>query len=479
MQFEISSLIPVLPELFLLTMACVVLVVDLFLKDEQRIVSYALAQITLLLTAGLTMTVGGQETQVIFSGSVIRDPMSDLLKTVICLISAGAFLYAKEYLRARDLFKGEYYALGMFAVLGMLVMVSANSFLTIYLGLELLSLSLYAMVAFDRDSKVGSEAAMKYFVLGAIASGMLLYGISMIYGATGSIIFPDVAKAMVTAGSDDLVLVFGLVFVVIGLSFKLGAVPFHMWLPDVYHGAPTPVTMFVGSAPKLAAFAMAMRMLVDGMGSLHADWQQMLVIMSVLSLAVGNVIAIAQANIKRMLAYSTISHVGFILLGLLAGTKDGYVAAMFYTIVYSIMALGAFGIVIMLSRRGFEADQLDDYKGLHERSPWYAAMMMLLMFSMAGVPPTVGFFAKLFVLDAVVQVDMVWLALYGVFFSIIGAFYYIRIVKIMYFDKPVDATPLDPIGMDTQVLLTLNGLSMLALGMFPAGLLALCSAALS
>ncbi len=479
MQFEMSSLIPVLPELFLLTMACVVLVVDLFLKEQQRIVSYALAQIALLLTAGLTMAVGGQETQIIFNGSVIRDPMSDLLKTTICLISAGAFLYAKDYLRARDLFKGEYYALGLFAVLGMLVMVSANSFLTIYLGLELLSLSLYAMVAFDRDSKTGSEAAMKYFVLGAIASGMLLYGISMIYGATGSINFPDVAQAMAAAGSKDLVLVFGLVFVVIGLSFKLGAVPFHMWLPDVYHGAPTPVTMFVGSAPKLAAFAMAMRMLVDGMDSLQGDWQQMLVIMSVLSLAVGNVIAIAQTNIKRMLAYSTISHVGFILLGLLAGTKDGYVAAMFYTIVYAIMALGAFGIVIMLSRRGFEADMLDDYKGLHERSPWYAAMMMLLMFSMAGVPPTVGFFAKLFVLDAVVQVDMVWIALYGVFFSIIGAFYYIRIVKIIYFDKPVDDTPLDPIGMDTQVLLTLNGLSMLALGIFPAGLLTLCSAALS
>ncbi len=479
MQFEMSSLIPVLPELFLLTMACVVLVVDLFLKEQQRIVSYALAQIALLLTAGLTMAVGGQETQIIFNGSVIRDPMSDLLKTTICLISAGAFLYAKDYLRARDLFRGEYYALGLFAVLGMLVMVSANSFLTIYLGLELLSLSLYAMVAFDRDSKTGSEAAMKYFVLGAIASGMLLYGISMIYGATGSINFPDVAQAMAAAGSKDLVLVFGLVFVVIGLSFKLGAVPFHMWLPDVYHGAPTPVTMFVGSAPKLAAFAMAMRMLVDGMDSLQGDWQQMLVIMSVLSLAVGNVIAIAQTNIKRMLAYSTISHVGFILLGLLAGTKDGYVAAMFYTIVYAIMALGAFGIVIMLSRRGFEADMLDDYKGLHERSPWYAAMMMLLMFSMAGVPPTVGFFAKLFVLDAVVQVDMVWIALYGVFFSIIGAFYYIRIVKIIYFDKPVDDTPLDPIGMDTQVLLTLNGLSMLALGIFPAGLLTLCSAALS
>ncbi len=479
MQFEMSSLIPVLPEVFLLTMACVVLVVDLFLKDEQRIVSYALAQITLLLAAGLTMAVGGAETQIIFDNHVIRDPMSDLLKTTICLVSAGAFLYAKDYLRDRDLFKGEYYALGLFAVLGMMVMVSANSFLTIYLGLELLSLSLYAMVAFNRDSKAGSEAAMKYFVLGAIASGMLLYGISMIYGATGSIVFQEVAKGMANPDMNEMVMVFGLVFVVIGLSFKLGAVPFHMWVPDVYHGAPTSVTMFIGSAPKLAAFALAMRMLVDGLGALHADWQQMLVIMSVLSLATGNVIAIAQTNIKRMLAYSTISHVGFILLGILAGTQEGYTAAMFYTIVYSIMALGGFGIVIMLSRRGFEADMLDDYKGLHDRSPWYAAMMMLLMFSMAGVPPTVGFFAKLFVLDAVIRVDMVWIALFGVFFSIIGAFYYIRIVKIMYFDKPVDNTPLAPVGMDTQVLLTVNGLSMLGLGLFPAGLLTLCSAALS
>ena len=479
MQFEMSSLIPVLPEVFLLTMACVVLVVDLFLKEEQRIISYALAQITLIFAAGLTILVGGEGTQIVFDGSVIRDPMSDLLKTVICLVSAGAFLYAKDYLRARDLFKGEYYTLGLFAVLGMMIMVSANSFLTIYLGLELLALSLYAMVAFDRESKIGSEAAMKYFVLGAIASGMLLYGISMIYGATGSIIFPDVAEAMATSGMNDMVLVFGLVFVIIGLSFKLGAVPFHMWVPDVYDGAPTPVTMLIGSAPKLAAFALAMRMLVDGLGALQADWQQMLVIMSVLSLGIGNVVAIAQTNIKRMLAYSTISHVGFILLGILAGTTEGYVASMFYTIVYAIMALGGFGIVIMLSRKGFEADQLDDYKGLNERSPWYAAMMMLLMFSMAGVPPTVGFFAKLFVLDAVVSIDMVWLALYGVFFSIIGAFYYIRIVKIMYFDKPVDDTPLAPVGVDTQVLLSINGLSMLALGIFPAGLLALCTAALS
>jgi NADH-quinone oxidoreductase subunit N len=476
-QFEMSNLIPVLPEVFILTMACVVLVVDLFLKESQRSISYGISQLTLLAAIPLTLAVGGGETQYVFDGSYVRDAMGDVLKVFIYLITFGAFLYAKDYLKDSDLFKGEYYVLGLFAVLGMMVMVSANSFLTVYLGLELLSLSLYAMVAFDRDSRSGSEAAMKYFVLGALASGMLLYGISMIYGATGSIGFQEVAQALGKAETNNLVLVFGLVFLVIGLAFKLGAVPFHMWLPDVYHGAPTSVTLFLGSTPKIAAFALAMRLLVDGLGDLHTDWQGMLVIMAVLSMALGNVIAIAQSNIKRMLAYSTISHVGFILLGILAGTSQGYSASMFYTLVYALMALGGFGIVILLSRKGFEADRLDDYKGLHERSPWFAAMMMLLMFSMAGVPPTVGFFAKLVVLEAIVRVDMVWLALVGVFFSIIGAFYYIRIVKLMYFDKPMDDTPLAPAGMDTQVVLTLNGLAMLILGLFPSGLLALCDAA--
>ena len=476
-EFDISNLITVLPELFILTMACVVLVLDLFLKESYRVVSYGLAQITLLLAIPLTLLVGGGATQVAFDGSYVRDAMGDLLKIGVYVVSIGAFLYAKQYLRDRNLFKGEYYVLGLFAILGMMVMISAGSFLSAYLGLELLSLSLYALVAFDRDSKAGSEAAMKYFVLGAIASGMLLYGISMLYGATGSLGFREVAQALATTGTDNMVLVFGLVFVVIGLAFKLGAVPFHMWLPDVYHGAPTSVTLFVGSAPKLAAFALAMRLLVDGMNPLQADWQGMLVILAVLSMAIGNIVAIAQSNIKRMLAYSTISHVGFILIGILAGTDKGYTAAMFYTIIYALMALGSFGIVILLSRKGFEAEQLDDYKGLNERSPWYAAMMLLLMFSMAGVPPTVGFFAKLFVLDAVIQVDMVWLALVGVFFSIIGAFYYIRIVKLMYFDKPVDDAPLAAVGVDTHVILTLNGVAMLLLGMFPAPLFDLCRAA--
>ncbi|MFC1684198.1 NADH-quinone oxidoreductase subunit NuoN [Pseudomonadota bacterium] len=473
MQFDASNLIPVLPELFILGVACLVLVVDLYLKDEQRIISYGLAQVGLLLAVFVTLGVSQAGTQIVFDGSYVRDGMSDVLKVAIYLVTFVAFLYSKDYLKERNLFQGEYYVLGLFAVLGMMIMVSANSFLTIYLGLELLSLSLYALVAFDRDSKTGSEAAMKYFVLGAIASGMLLYGISMIYGATGSIGFQEVAAALTTTGMDNTVLVFGLVFVVIGLAFKLGAVPFHMWMPDVYHGAPTSVTLFIGSAPKIAAFALAMRLLVDGLGNLHADWQGMLVILAILSMALGNIIAVAQTNIKRMLAYSTISHVGFILLGILAGTNEGYAASMFYTIVYAMMATGGFGIIILLSRQGFEADELDDYKGLHERSPWFAAMMLLLMFSMAGVPPTVGFWAKLFVLDSIVSVDLTWLALVGVFFSIIGAFYYIRIVKLMYFDKPEDSAPLEA-AADMQIVLSINGVSMLVLGLFPATLLAIC-----
>ncbi len=477
MQFDTSSLIPVLPEIFILSAACLILVVDLFLKEEQRVVSYGMTLISLLLAIIVTLMTAPSETRIVFDGSVVRDGMADILKIAIFIVSAGAFLYSKDYLRDRDLFKGEYYVLGLFAILGMMVMISANSFLTVYLGVELLALSFYALVAFNRDSTGGAEAAMKYFVLGALASGMLLYGISMIYGATGSIEFQAISVGLTNPDVNKIVLVFGLVFVVIGMAFKFGAVPFHMWVPDVYEGAPTAVVTLLGSAPKIAAFALAMRMLVDGLGGLHGDWQYMLVILAILSMGVGNVIAIAQGNIKRMLAYSTISHVGFILLGILAGTSTGYTAAMFYTIVYAIMALGAFGIVMLLSRRGFEAENLDDYKGLNERSPWFAGMMLLVMFSMAGVPPTVGFFAKMVVLEAVISVDMTWLALVGVFFSIIGAFYYLRIVKLMYFDKPVDDTPLTA-GVDTQIALSVNGLSMLALGMFPAGLLSLCAAAM-
>jgi NADH-quinone oxidoreductase subunit N len=457
-------------------MACVVLIVDVFLKDGQRGVTYGLAQISLVGAAALAAWVSSPDPQILFDGSYIRDSMSDALKILLFVLALFTFVYSRDYLEKRGLRMGEYYVLGLLAVLGMSIMISANSFLTVYLGLELLALCLYAMVAIDRDSRLASEAAMKYFVLGALASGMLLYGISMIYGGTGSIQFQTVTQALTAQGMENKVLVFGLVFVVIGLAFKFGAVPFHMWVPDVYHGAPTSVALFLGSLPKIAAFALAMRMLVDGLGQLHADWQGMLAILAVLSLSLGNVVAIAQSNIKRMLAYSTISHVGFILLGVLSGNAEGYSAAMFYSVVYALMAAGGFGMLILLSRQGFDAENIEDFKGLNERNSWYAGMMALLMFSMAGVPPTVGFFAKLVVLKAVVGVDWVWLAVVAVFFSIIGAFYYLRIVKLMYFDKPVDTTALAVNG-DTQVVLSVNGLAMLVLGMFPASLMSLCQAA--
>jgi NADH-quinone oxidoreductase subunit N len=391
----------------------------------------------------------------------------------VYIITAAVFLYSRPYLRDRDIYKGEYYVLGLFGVLGMMIMISAYSFLTLYLGLELLSLCLYAMVAFDRKSGRASEAAMKYFILGAIASGMLLYGMSILYGITGSLDIIEVSNHLITAGSGlNVPLVFALSFVVVALAFKLGAVPFHMWVPDVYHGAPTSVTLFIGTAPKLAGLAIVMRLLTDGLGPLHGDWQGMLMILAVLSLAVGNVVAIAQTNIKRMFAYSTISHVGFILMGILAGTAEGYGAALFYVITYAIVAAGGFGMIILLSRRGFEAENLDDFRGLNERSPWFAFIMLLIMFSLAGVPPTVGFYAKLSVLQAVVQVDMIWLAVFAVIFAIIGAFYYLRVVKLMYFDKPEDETPL-PRALGMNVALSINGLLVIVLGIFPGLLMSL------
>ncbi len=355
-------------------------------------------------------------------------------------------------------------------------MSSAYNFITIYLGLELLALSMYALVAFNRDSMGGAEAAMKYFVLGALASGLLLYGISLFYGATGSLSFAEVSAAIVKGNIQEDILVFGLVFIIMGVGFKFGAVPFHMWVPDVYHGAPTAVTILLGSAPKIAAFALTLRLLVDGLAPLFTQWQEMLMILAVISLGIGNLVAIAQHNIKRMLAYSTISHVGFIFLGFIAGTDDGYGAALFYTVVYALTAAGGFGVLAMISRRGFDAENLDDLKGLNERSGWLAAMMALILFSMAGVPPTVGFFAKWFVLESIIRVDLVWLALVAVFFSVIGAFYYLRAIKTMYFDKPIDDQPLE-ISADSHVAMSINGVSMLVLGMFPTALYTVCRAA--
>jgi NADH-quinone oxidoreductase subunit N len=478
MSLEMPDLMAVLPEIFLLTLACVILMVDAFVSQRYRFVSYEMAQATLIGVAILSVSLHPTKPTVVLSGHFIADPFSAVLKVFIFLITFFSFLYSRDYLRARQWFRGEYFVLGLFAVLGMMVMVSAHSFLAIYLGLELLSLSLYALVALQRDSGSAVEAAMKYFVLGALASGMLLYGMSMLYGATGSLDLARVGTAVAHASPDDIVLILGLVFVIVGLAFKLGAVPFHMWIPDVYHGAPTAVTLFLGTVPKLAGFAVVIRLLAESLGGLQGEWRDMLTILAILSMAIGNVVAIAQGNLKRMLAYSTISHVGFLLLGVLTGTRAGYAASFFYTLVYALMALGGFGMIILLSRAGFEAERLDDFRGLNERSPWFAFIMLILMFSMAGVPPTLGFFAKWYVLQEIVNAGLVWLAVVGVLFSIVGAFYYLRVVKLMYFDQPLDLTPLAT-SYDVRIAISANGLAILALGVYPGSLMALCASALS
>ncbi len=462
------------PEIALLTLACVVLVVDVFLDDARRDGSYLLAQLSLLVTFLLVLTVP-DERALAFNGMFVTDALANTLKLFILAVSFVVFVYSRDYLKDRNIFKGEFYVLALFAIVGMMLMVSSANMLMLYLGLELLSLCMYALLAFHRDNRLASEAAMKYFVLGAIASGMLLFGMSLLYGLSGSLQFAEIANAVASDGDNKVGMAFALVFIVVALAFKLGAVPFHMWVPDVYQGSPTAVTVFLGTAPKIAAFAMIMRLLVEGLGGLVADWQQMFIILAVLSMAVGNVIAIAQTNIKRMLAYSTISHVGFIMLGILTGTTDGYANAMFYTLAYALMSLGGFGIVILMSRAGFEADQLDDYKGLNQRSPWFALLMMILMLSMAGVPPTLGFWAKLAVLQSIIAIDMVWLAGVAVFFSIIGLFYYLRIIKLMYFDEAIDEQPIQ-CGRDMQIALSSNALLILALGIYPASLMALCVA---
>lgn len=468
-----SDFLVILPEIFVLSMTCIILVLDLFLQDKERAISYWLTQITLVLAVIITLSVDSGTKELAFFDTYVADPMGTVLKVFVFLITGMAFLYSRHYLADRNLFKGEYYVLGLFGMLGMMIMISAHSLLTIYLGLELLSLSLYAMVAFNRDSAKCSEAAMKYFVLGAIASGMLLYGMSMLYGVTGTLDIAGIAAGLGQSDDQYIPAVYGLVFIVVGLAFKLGAVPFHMWVPDVYHGAPTPVTLYIGSAPKIAAFAMVMRLLVEAAGPLQTEWQGMLIALAVLSLAIGNVVAIAQTNLKRMLAYSTISHVGFLLLGILSGTTAGYAASMFYVITYALMAVGAFGMIILLSRAGLEADEISDFKGLNARNPWFALMMLILMFSMAGVPPTVGFYSKLAVLQAIINVDLVWLAGVAVFFSVIGAYYYIRIIKVMYFDEPEDNEPLAS-NFDLRFGLSANGLAVLLLGLFPGSLMTLC-----
>ena len=430
-----SEFLPLIPELVLVGSAFALLMLDLFLNEKQRVVTHLLAVASLVLVAALLVAgTGGQGA--VLGGMFIRDNMADVLKIGTCVVSAIALLYGWPFLRERGLYKGEIAVLMLFAVVGMMLLVSAGSLVMVYLGLELLALCSYALVAIDRDSPLASEAAMKYFVLGALASGMLLYGMSLVYGASGSIDLATIAANAADAEQRTMLLT-GMAFMLAGIAFKFGAAPFHMWVPDVYQGAPTPITLFIGSAPKLAAFAMAMRLLEVGMGPLGDHWRPLLAILAALSLVIGNLVALVQANLKRMLAYSTVSHVGFLFMGLAGGGAIGYAAAMFYALSYAIMATAAFGAIILLSRRGFEADRIEDFKGLNARDPWMALLVLFVMTSLAGVPPMLGFWAKLAVLRAAVQADMLWLALVGVVFAVIGAFYYLRVIKVMYFDEPV------------------------------------------
>jgi NADH-quinone oxidoreductase subunit N len=467
------------PEIFLLVLTGTLMIIDLFGNSRGReYAKFHLPVAILLFTAFFcanALYVG--RTQVAFNGMFVADPMANLLKTAILLSVAAVFVLSRSYLEARKLLTGEFMLLMLFATLGMMVMVSAHHFVALYIGLEVLALSTYAMVALNRDSAVSTEAAMKYFILGALASGMLLYGMSMIYGATGSLDVAAIAKTIEFSRANDPLVAFGLVFIVAGLAFKLGAVPFHMWVPDVYQGAPTPMTLFIGSASKVAAFGFLVRILGDALQGANTDWQMMLIILAVASLGVGNLIAIAQTNLKRMLAYSTISHMGFLLLGVLSATKNGYAASMYYIVSYAIMSLGAFGMIMLLSRAGFEAENLDDFKGLNQRSPRAALMMLIIMFSMAGIPPFVGFFAKLSVLEAVLNAGFTWLVVYAVLMSVIGAFYYLRIVKLMYMDEPVDTAPIvGSVGM--RAVLGVNTGLIVVLGVLPgAGLMGLCLAA--
>ncbi len=473
------NLFPAYPEIFLISAISIILVLDLFISDAKRSITYLLTQLALLGTILILVMTTQSTPTLTFHDMFVDDFMADTLKVMCCFALSVLLVLSREYLIARDLFSGEFFILILFALLGMMVMISAHNFLTLYLGLELLTLSSYALVALQRDSARATEAAMKYFVLGAMASGLLLYGMSMMYGATGTLDIAQVSRAVQHGVTGDkTVLVFGLVFIVAGLAFKLGAVPFHMWIPDVYHGAPTAVTLFIGSAPKIAAFAFFMRLLVTGLGPLITEWRDMLIILAVLSIGVGNLAAIAQTNLKRMFAYSTISHMGFLLLGILAGSKNGYGASMFYIITYVLTNLGAFGMIMLLSRAGFEAENIEDFKGLNQRNSWYAFLMLLIVLSLAGLPPMVGFFAKLAVLQAVLQAGYVWIVVVAVMFSLVGAFYYLRIVKLMYFDTATDVSIIQA-ESDTRLMISVSGLAVLALGLFSQPLLALCAYAIN
>ena len=473
----LADIAPLAPELAVVIGAFALLMLDLFIGERRRVVTHALAIAILLGAAAMIVAgVGGQG--MVLADMFVRDTAADVLKVFILVVTAMSLGYAWHFMRERGLYKGELPVLMLFATAGMMLLVSAPNMATIYVGLELLALCQYALVAIDRDNPVGSEAAMKYFVLGSLASGLLLFGMSLVYGATGSLDLATIASAAATVeGGTRTLLLTGTVFLVVGVCFKFGAAPFHMWLPDAYHGAPTPMTLFIGSAPKLAVFGMAYRLLESGVGPLQDEWQLMVAMLAALSLVVGNIFALAQSNLKRMLAYSTVSHVGFLLLGLAGGGPEGHAAAMFYAISYAIMSAAAFGAIVVLARNGFEPDRIDDFKGLNARSPWMAAMVLVIMASLAGVPPFLGFWAKLVVLRAAIQGDMMWLAIVGIVFAVIGAFYYLRVVKVMYFDEPAGEAVSQREGGGLRVMFAVNALSLLALGLFWSPLMELCQRA--
>jgi len=472
--FTWSSLQPALPEIYLTAAICVLLMADVFFGERRRWLAPRLTMVLLAGGAAVTAFYSNVDTRVLlFGDSYVTDPLAVFLKLFGFVSIAVALLYSQEYLERRGMMRGEYYVLALTSLLGIFVMVSANSLLTVYIGVELMSLSLYAMVAFDRESGLAAESAMKYFVLGAIASGMLLYGMSLIYGMNGTLNLDDLAAK--AAGEPSLGVILGLVFIVVAIAFKFGAVPFHMWVPDVYSGAPTAVTLFLSTVPKIASFAFAFRLLAHGMGSVGSAWQDMLAPLAVLSLIFGNVIAIAQSSLKRMLAYSAIGNVGFILLGFVAGTAEGYEAALYYTVAYVIMTLGSFGVLVLASRAGFEAEDLDHFKGLHKRDPLLALSMMFLMFSTAGVPPFIGFWAKFNIFQALWLTGHYWLILIAAAMSVVGVFYYLRVVKLMYFDSPGDLPEGRSTGFPVRAVLALNAAAVLVLGIMPNALIQLCA----
>lgn len=463
----------ILPELFVLSMACIILLVDLYYRQKRLLLTYTLTQATLIGATILSVMQLNAPTIFAFDGQFIRDQLSTVLEITIYVISFMIFMFSRDYILDRgNMGRGEYYVLGLFSILGMMILVSAHSLLTIYLGLELLSLPLYAMVAMHRDSDEATEAAMKFFVMGALSSGMLLYGMSMVFGAANSLDITTISQAM-SNGGNNTIYVLGLIFIVAGVIFKLGGAPFHMWVPDVFEGAPNAVTLFVAAAPKLAGFGMAIRLLVETFPTLEVQWQPLLILVAIVSMAVGNILAITQSNIKRMLAYSSISHIGYVMLGLIAGTANGYAAAMFYMISYVFMTTAGFAVLILLSRQGFECEKISDLQGLNTRNPWLALMMLITMFSMAGIPPLIGFFAKLGVLEALIDVHMVWLAVVAIIFAIIGLYYYLRVVKVMYFDRPTQADPV-LYNADARAMISINGLILLFFGLFPGALFTLC-----